>query len=142
MNHILASLGDVSRFALTFNSKNIGSQRRDRNEALYHLSHALVCGREDRQRSFAQSRATASTRQRARSCRAMPGFAVARRCRSSSRRMSRLSLPRTRRQDLGPSLSLGEQNPMTSPLIRIDGLLQIGHPAVALSALALLFAFT
>src|SRR5271165_6428764 len=48
----------------------------------------------------------------------MPGFAVARRCSSTSRRMSRSSLPRTRRQDLGPSLSPDEQNPMPSPLIR------------------------
>jgi hypothetical protein len=30
----------------------------------------------------------------------------------------RSSLPRTPRQDLGPSLSLDEQNPMPSPLIR------------------------
>jgi len=28
---------------------------RDRNEALYHLSHALVCGREDRRRSSGRS---------------------------------------------------------------------------------------
>src|SRR5271166_1629596 len=48
----------------------------------------------------------------------MPGFAVARRCSSTSRRMSRSSPPRTRRQDLGPSLSLDGQNPMPSPLIR------------------------
>jgi hypothetical protein len=49
---------------------------------------------------------------------AMPGFAVARRCSSTSQRMSRSSLPRTRLQNHGPSLSLDEQNPMPSPLIR------------------------
>src|SRR5271166_4233347 len=28
-----------------------GCTKRDRNETLYHMSHALVCGREDRRRS-------------------------------------------------------------------------------------------
>src|SRR5260221_552832 len=58
----------------------------------------------------------------------MPGFAVARRCSSTSRRMSRSSLPRTRRQDLGPSLSvsaLQETQPFPSasnPLSSANGM--------------------